>query len=53
MRLKDRGGRRSFSYRDSYYGGDYDRRRNRRRFRSRSLRWVFLVGYIKCWDNEC
>ena len=41
MRSKDRGGRRSSPYRDSYYGGgDHDRRRNRRRSRSRSPRSV-------------
>ncbi|XP_011415366.1 serine/arginine-rich splicing factor 10 isoform X3 [Magallana gigas] len=39
MRSKDRGGRRSSPYRDSYYGGDHDRRRNRRRSRSRSPRY--------------
>ncbi|XP_061194210.1 serine/arginine-rich splicing factor 10-like [Saccostrea echinata] len=39
MRSKDRGGRRSSPYRDSHYGGDYDRRRGRRRSRSRSPRY--------------
>ncbi|XP_056005353.1 serine/arginine-rich splicing factor 10-like [Ostrea edulis] len=40
MRSKDRGGRRSSPYRDSYYGGDHDRRRGgRRRSRSRSPKY--------------
>uniref|UniRef100_K1R1B1 35 kDa SR repressor protein n=1 Tax=Magallana gigas TaxID=29159 RepID=K1R1B1_MAGGI len=44
MRSKDRGGRRSSPYRDSYYGGDHDRRRNRRRSRSRSPSWDKLFA---------